>query len=110
MSKAGRVSSAGNVVGIVRNLIDERASKTVGRIRMLHEGAMEGAAFDLPEEVALEVLAKKHELEVRKKHTPPPFHPTCHLVSLGIRVVNHVSYMTACKRMTMVACSRTSTI
>lgn len=71
MSKAGRVSSAGNVVGIVRNLIDERASKTVGRIRMLHEGAMEGAAFDLPEVVALEVLAKKHELEVRPAaHVP----------------------------------------
>ena len=69
MSRAGRVSSAGNVVGIVRNLIDESASRTVGRIRMLRDGATEGAAFDLPEEVALLVLAKKHELEVRG---PPP--------------------------------------
>lgn len=86
MSKAGRVSSAGNVVGIVRNLIDERASKTVGRIRMLHEGAMEGAAFDLPEEVALEVLAKKHELEVRPRivlcapHTHCAFQGPAHVL------------------------------
>ena len=76
MSKAGRVSSAGNVVGIIRNLIDERASKTVGRIRMLREGAMEGAAFDLPEDVALEVLAKKHELEVCPHTTHGPSHDT----------------------------------
>ena len=64
MSKAGRVNSPGAVVGIVRNLVSPEASGTVGRIRMLQEGGQEGAAFDLPEEVALEVLAKKEALEV----------------------------------------------
>ena len=74
MSKAGRVSSAGNVVGIVRNLISEDASRTVGRVRMLKDGPMEGAAFDLPEDIALEMLAKKHDLEVCSgtKPTHPP--------------------------------------
>lgn len=70
MSKAGRVSSAGNVVGIVRNLISEDASRTVGRVRMLKDGPMEGAAFDLPEDIALEMLAKKHDLEVRSETKP----------------------------------------
>ena len=41
MSRPGRISMAGHIMTIVRNLLGEEASRGVGRIRMLKENGEE---------------------------------------------------------------------
>lgn len=66
MSRAGRITMAGHIMTIVKNLLGDEGANQVGRIRMIKEGGMEGAAFDLPQESALAFLEKEEELTKRK--------------------------------------------
>lgn len=66
MSRPGRITMAGHIMTIVRNLLGEEASGRVGRIRLLQDQGQEGAAFDLPQETAQELLAMSEELTKRK--------------------------------------------
>ena len=67
LSRPGRVTQPGHVMTIVRNLLGAEAANGVGRVRMLAdaESGREGAAFDLPDEVAALLVEKAEELEKR---------------------------------------------
>lgn len=67
LSRPGRVTQPGHVMTIVRNLLGPAAANAVGRVRMLSdaESGREGAAFDLPDEVASQLFEKVDELEKR---------------------------------------------
>ena len=67
LSRPGRVTQPGHVMTIVRNLLGPAAANAVGRVRMLSdaESGREGAAFDLPDEVASQLFEKFEELEKR---------------------------------------------
>ena len=67
MSRVGRIAAPGHVVTIVRNLLGRDAADAVGRIRMLSDTAAgeDGAAFDIPCEVADALFAQAEELTSR---------------------------------------------
>ena len=67
LSRPGRVTQPGHIMTIVRNLLGSSAANVVGRVRMLTdaESGREGAAFDLPDEVASQLFEKADELEKR---------------------------------------------
>ena len=67
MSRAGRIAAPGHVVTIVRNLLGREAADGVGRIRMLSDAAAgeDGAAFDVPCDVADALFAAAEELTSR---------------------------------------------
>ncbi|KAL0035597.1 hypothetical protein WJX79_001244 [Trebouxia sp. C0005] len=66
MSRPGRITMAGHIMTIVRNILGEEAAGGVGKIRMLSENGEEGAAFDLPEASAEKMLEQAGELIQRK--------------------------------------------
>lgn len=66
MSRPGRITMAGHIMTIVRNILGEEAAGGVGKIRMLSENGEEGAAFDLPEASAEKMLEQAGELVQRK--------------------------------------------
>ena len=49
MSKAGRITQPGHIVGIVRNTLGLEAAGIVGRILMLREGDSEGPLANIVE-------------------------------------------------------------
>lgn len=67
LSRPGRVTQPGHIMTIVRNLLGPAAANVVGRVRMLKdaESGREGAAFDLPDEFASQLIEKIDELEKR---------------------------------------------
>jgi ATP-dependent RNA helicase DDX21 len=67
MSRAGRIAAPGHVITIVRNLLGRESADAVGRVRMLSDaaGGEDGAAFDVPCEVADALFGVVGELESR---------------------------------------------
>ncbi|KAL3136406.1 hypothetical protein ABBQ38_005663 [Trebouxia sp. C0009 RCD-2024] len=66
MSRPGRITLAGHIMTIVRNILGEEAANGVGKIRMLKDKGEEGAAFDLPQHSAEAMLQHADELTSRK--------------------------------------------
>lgn len=65
LSHLGRLTRQGHVSTIVKNVLGEPALTTIGRIRLLPAEPgeeEEGAAFDLPDHLADELMEKKEEL------------------------------------------------
>jgi ATP-dependent RNA helicase DDX21 len=67
MSRAGRITKGGHIMTIVRNVLGEEATSEVGRFRMLtdEKAGTQGAAFDLPDELAAKMQANAEELTSR---------------------------------------------
>ncbi len=66
MSAPGRIVKPGNVAAIVARLTGSSdAAGAVGKIRMINENDMAGAAFDVPKALALELQTRADELEQR---------------------------------------------
>ncbi|KAK9807696.1 hypothetical protein WJX72_006359 [[Myrmecia] bisecta] len=65
LSRPGRITQAGHIMTIVRNVLGDQATREVGRIRMLLDGELHGAAFDLSLESADKLLENMAELEKR---------------------------------------------
>ncbi|KAK9839323.1 hypothetical protein WJX81_008091 [Elliptochloris bilobata] len=67
LSRPGRITQAGHVMTIVRNVAGAGAADEVGRIRLMQDKktGQEGAAFDLSEEAAEKMMENISELETR---------------------------------------------
>lgn len=73
MSQAGRITKPGHISAIVGKLFEEEGyANAVGKIRMIAEGANEGAAFDVPHQVAQALMERQAELHQRGVHLSIP--------------------------------------
>ncbi|EIE18444.1 DEAD-domain-containing protein [Coccomyxa subellipsoidea C-169] len=67
MSRPGRITLPGHVMTIVRNVIGADGVTGLGRVRLLQDdrAGMEGAAFDVPQEIADKMMENVEELTKR---------------------------------------------
>jgi ATP-dependent RNA helicase DDX21 len=66
MSKPGRITRIGHIPAIVSRILDSRdKASQVGRIMLIDDDStqLQGAAFDVPKDLAEEILSKQADLE-----------------------------------------------